>query len=97
MYLFKQGLLRYIYYIVKKGYFHINWFYKSRVLAKRLSRETIRKGDIQQINAPIPNCKVVSELEEITVQMGGDPILVNYNKFRERQYGKDRENNRNEF
>jgi hypothetical protein len=29
--------------------------------------------------------------------MGGDPILVNYNKFRERQYRKDRENNRNEF
>lgn len=29
-----------------------NWNYKSRVLAERLSRETIRKGGIQQINAP---------------------------------------------
>ncbi|MGE5634009.1 MAG: hypothetical protein ACM3VV_02140 [Deltaproteobacteria bacterium] len=74
-----------------------NWNYKSRVLAERLSRETIRKGGIQQINAPILNCKVASELEEITVKMGGDPILVNYNIFRERQHKKDRENNRNEF
>lgn len=74
-----------------------NWNYLSRELAKRLHKDTIRKGGIQQINTPVLNCKVASELEEITVQMIGDPILVNYNKFRERQYRKDRENNRNEF
>jgi hypothetical protein len=71
-----------------------NWNYKSSELAKRLSEETIRKGGIQQINAPILNCHVASDLELMTVQMGGDPILVNYNKHREKQHKKDTEDKR---
>lgn len=71
-----------------------NWNYKSSELAKRLSEETIKKGGVQQINAPILNCHVASELELLTVQMGGDPILVNYNKHREIQHKKDTEDKR---
>ena len=63
-----------------------NWNYKSSELAKRLSEETIRKGGVEQINAPILNCKVASELEEVTVQIGGYPTLVNYNKHREKRH-----------
>jgi hypothetical protein len=71
-----------------------NWNYKSSELAKRLSEDTISKGGVQQINAPILNCHVASELELLTVQMGGDPILVNYNKHREKQHKKDTEDKR---
>lgn len=67
-----------------------NWNYRSSELAKRLSKDTIRKGGIQQINAPILNCKVASELEEITVEVGGYKTLVNYNKHREIQSQIDR-------
>lgn len=74
-----------------------NWNYRNTELAKRLSKETIRKEGIEQINAPILNCRIASELEEATVQVGGYPTLVNYNKHKEKQYKKDRENNRNEF
>jgi hypothetical protein len=66
-----------------------NWNYKSSELAKRLSKDTIRKGGIQQINAPIINCHVASDLELMTVEMGGYPTLVNYNKDREKQHKKD--------
>ena len=65
-----------------------NWNYKSSELAKRLSDETIKKGGIEQINAPILNCKVASELEEVTVEIGGYPTFVNYNKHREKQHKK---------
>lgn len=71
-----------------------NWNYRSSELAKRLSEDTINKGGIQQINAPILNCHVASDLELMTVQMGGDPILVNYNKHREKQHKKDTEDKR---
>lgn len=71
-----------------------NWNFRSSELAKRLSEETIRKGGVQQINAPIINCHVASELDLLTVQMGGDPILVNYNKHREKQHKKDTEDKR---
>ena len=71
-----------------------NWNYRSSELAKRLSKETITKGGIQQINAPILNCKVASELETLTVEMGGDPIFVHYNKHREKQHKKLKEQKR---
>jgi len=71
-----------------------NWNYKSSELAKRLDKETIRKGGIQQINAPILNCKVASDLEPMTVQMGGDRIFVSYNKHREKQHKKETEDKR---
>ena len=63
-----------------------NWNYKSSELAKRLSEDTIRKGGIEQINAPILDCKVASELETVTVEMGGYPTLVNYNIHREKAH-----------
>ena len=69
-----------------------NWNYRSSELAKRLSKDTIRKGGIQQIDAPLLNCKVASELEEITVEVGGYKTLVNYNKYREIQAQIDRFN-----
>ena len=65
-----------------------NWNYKSSELAKRLSEDTIKNGGIEQINAPILNCKVASELEEVTVEIGGYPTFVNYNKHREKQHKK---------
>ena len=71
-----------------------NWNYRSSELAKRLKPETIRNGGIEQINAPVLNCKVSSELDVLTVQMGGDVVLVNYNKHREKQHQKDREQKR---
>lgn len=71
-----------------------NWNYKSSELAKRLSEDTIRNGGIEQINAPILNCKVSSELDVLTVQMGGDPIIVNYNKHREKEHKKLKEQKR---
>lgn len=71
-----------------------NWNYKASELAKRLSKDTIRKGGIEQINAPILNCKVASELELMTVEMGGDPILVHYNKNREKEHKKLKEQKR---
>jgi hypothetical protein len=69
-----------------------NWNYRSSELAKRLHKDTIRKGGIQQITTPILNCKIASELEEITVEVGGYPTLVNYNKHRETQATIDRFN-----
>ena len=71
-----------------------NWNYRSSELAKRLSEETIRDGGIEQINAPVLNCKVSSELDILTVQMGGDVVLVNYNKHREKQHKKLQEQKR---
>ena len=71
-----------------------NWNYRSSELAKRLSEDTINKGGVQQINAPILNCHVASDLELMTVQMGGDPILVNYNKHREKEHKKEIVNKR---
>jgi hypothetical protein len=71
-----------------------NWNYKSSELAKRLSKDTIRKGGIQQINAPVINCHVASDLELMTVEMGGDPILVHYNKDREKQHKIDKQHKR---
>lgn len=68
-----------------------NWNYKSSELAKRLKEDTIRKGGLEQINAPILNCKVSSELDVLTVQMGGYPTLVNYNKHREKQHQKEKQ------
>lgn len=69
-----------------------NWNHRSSELTKRLDKETIRKGGIQQINAPVLHCKVASELEEITVEVGGYRTLVNYNKHRETQATIDRFN-----
>ena len=60
--------------------------FTGRKLSERLDAETIRKGGIEQINAPVLNCKVASELEEITVEVGGYPTLVNYNKHREKAH-----------
>lgn len=71
-----------------------NWNYKSSELAKRLSKDTINKGGIEQINAPILNCKVASELELTTVEVGGYPTLVNYNKHREKEHKKLKEQKR---
>ena len=71
-----------------------NWNYRSSELAKRLKPETIRDGGIEQINAPVLNCKVSSELDVLTVQMGGDVVLVNYNKHREKQHKKLKEQKR---
>ena len=71
-----------------------NWNYRSSELAKRLSEETIRDGGIEQINAPVLNCKVSSELDILTVQMGGDVVLVNYNKHREKEHKKLKEQKR---
>lgn len=68
--------------------------YRASVLAKKLSKETIRKGGVQQINAPILNCKIASELELTTVEIGGYPTLVNYNKNREKQNALDKQHKR---
>ena len=63
-----------------------NWNYRSSELAKLLSKDTITKGGLEQISAPTLECKVSSELDVLTVKMGGDPIFVNYNKDREREH-----------
>lgn len=71
-----------------------NWNYRSSELARLLSKETIQKGGIEQVNAPILNCKVSSELEEVTVQLGGYPTFVNYNKHREKAHKQLKEQKR---
>jgi hypothetical protein len=68
-----------------------NWNYKSNELAKRLLKETVQKGGLEQIKAPTLECKVSSELDVLTVKMGGDPILVNYNKHREKQHKREKQ------
>lgn len=71
-----------------------NWNYKSSELSKLLTDETIQNGGVQQVNSPIMNCKVSSELESTTVQIGGYPTLVNYNTHREKQHKKNKEEKR---
>jgi hypothetical protein len=60
--------------------------YTGRVLSKQLDNETIKKGGLQQVNTPILNCKIASELETMTVEVGGYPTFVNYNKHREKTH-----------
>jgi hypothetical protein len=71
-----------------------NWNYKSSELAKRLSKDTIKKGGVEQINAPVLNCKVASELEMTTIEIGGYTTFVNYNKHREKQHKIEKQNKR---
>jgi hypothetical protein len=68
--------------------------YTGRVLSKQLDDETIKKGGLQQVNTPILNCKIASELETMTVEVGGYPTLVHYNKHREKQHKKLRQQKR---
>lgn len=69
-----------------------NYGFTGRLLSKKLKKDTIRKGGLEQINTPVLNCKIASELETVTVELGGYPTLVNYNKDREIQHQKNREN-----
>src|SRR5687768_1392144 len=71
-----------------------NWNYRSSELAKRLTEDTIKRGGLEQIKAPTIECKVSSELDVLTVKMGGDPILVNYNKHREKEHKKLKQHKR---
>jgi hypothetical protein len=68
--------------------------YTGRVLSKQLDDETIKKGGLQQVNTPILNCKIASELETMTVEVGGYPTLVNYNKHREKQHKIEKQQKR---
>ena len=68
--------------------------FTGRLLSKKLDEDTIRKGGVQQITTPILNCKVASELELVTIEVGGYPTLVNYNKHREKQYKIDKQEKR---
>lgn len=66
--------------------------FTGREITKKLDTETIRKGGLEIIEMPTAQCKVASELEEITVEVGGYPSFINYNKFREAQHRDDKFN-----
>jgi hypothetical protein len=63
-----------------------NYGFTGRTLSKKLDEDTIRKGGLEQITAPVIDCKIASELELVTVEMGGYPTLVNYNIHREKKH-----------
>lgn len=71
-----------------------NWNYRSSELAKHLNPETIDNGGLEQITTPTLECKVSSELEEVTIKVGGYPTYVNYNKHREKEHKKLKEQKR---
>ena len=71
-----------------------NWNFESRKLTKCLKPETIERGGLEQITTPTLECKVSSELEEVTIQIGGYTTLVNYNKHREKEHKKLKEQKR---
>ena len=68
--------------------------YTGRILSVLLDENIIRKGGLQQILTPILNCKIASELETVTVEIGGYPTLINYNIHREKQHRKHKEDKR---
>ncbi|MDF2736318.1 MAG: hypothetical protein K0S93_174 [Nitrososphaeraceae archaeon] len=71
-----------------------NWNFEGHKLTKCLKPETIKRGGLQQITTPILECKVSSELEEMTIQMGGYRTFINYNKHREKQHKKAKQQKR---
>jgi len=67
-----------------------NWNYTGRILSKELDEETIRNGGLQQINTPVLNI----QLQIQTIEVGGYASLVHYNREREKQHTKNKENKR---
>lgn len=68
--------------------------FTGRTISKKLDSKIVYKGGLQNIIMPIIECKVGSELETTRVEIGGYPSHIHYNKFREEQHRKDKENKR---
>ena len=69
-----------------------NYGFTGREITKKLDTKTIRKGGLEIISMPTGKCKTNSELEAVTVEIGGWKGIINYNKFREAQYKDDKFN-----
>ena len=68
--------------------------FTGKTISKKLDKKTIQNGGLKIINMPIANCKVASELELVTVEVGGYKSYIHYNKSREEEHRKDKENKR---
>ena len=68
--------------------------FTGKKISEKLDNKTIRKGGCTIINIPIIECNLASEHESMTLQVGGYPSIINYNKHRERQHKTDKENKR---
>lgn len=68
-----------------------NYGFTGKEISKKLDKKTIQRGGLETINMPVANCKVASELELVTVEVGGWKSYVNYNKDREIQFKKHHE------
>jgi hypothetical protein len=59
-----------------------------------LDKEQIRKGGAKIVTLPTLNVNLSNEHESLNVEFCGYPAIVNYNKEREIQHRKDKENKR---
>lgn len=66
--------------------------FKGSLLSKKLDPKTVNNGGLEIINLPILNCKIASELELTSVEIGGYRSFINYNKFREEQHTTEKFN-----
>ena len=68
--------------------------FTGRKISEQLDTKTIRKGGLTITNVPIVKCSLASEHETMSIEVGGYPSLINYNKHREKQHKIDKENKR---
>ena len=68
--------------------------FTGRKISEQLDTKTIRKGGLTITNVPIVKCSLASEHETMSIEVGGYPYLINYNKHREKQHKIDKENKR---
>ena len=66
--------------------------FTGRKISEQLETKTIRKGGLTITNVPIVKCSLASEHETMSIEVGGYPSLINYNKHREKQHKTDKFN-----
>jgi hypothetical protein len=66
----------------------------GRKISEVLDNEVIEDGGLVTIDLPVIECSLASEHETQKVQIGGYRSFINYNKHREQQHRKDKENKR---
>lgn len=68
--------------------------FTGRKISKKLDQKIIRNGGFTITNVPVVECSLASEHDTLRIEVGGYPSVIVYNKHRERQHTKDKENKR---
>lgn len=66
----------------------------GRKISEKLDPELIRDGGMTIIDLPVVSCSLASEHETMKVEMFAYRSIIVYNKHREKQHRKDKENKR---